>query len=101
MIDISTFNYLVSYEIDINDKLILSHTLISINGDLSAECYYAECANNTVFSDIQDLIEDYEIGIYRILLGANCIGEKYLTDLGYEYDAWQEYEILFIKSQIF
>lgn len=104
------WHYIVEFIVDLRcpeDPDILDSKYLTLIGDTNSDCYFSECVDNVTPSDIlptevsghlnlQDTseIDVSEPGIYRLTFGAKTSGEKYWTDCGYEYDAWEEYELL-------
>ena len=91
------YDFLLSIIVDMqnHEPELLDYQVMPVNAGLDNECYYDECASN---ADLQDFLpnefEKREDGVYRLLLGVVTKGTKYWTDCGYEYDAWEEYEII-------
>ena len=79
---------------------IFSSSYLPLNGGLNSDCYYSECVADAEPSDflfingIGKLETTLEPGIYRFTCGVKTDGGYSWTDIGYEYDAWETYEIL-------
>jgi len=99
----TVWHYIVRYVIDLRnaeDYQIIDSNYISLETDMNSECYHGECVENETIQDIVGseytghVKFDGEPGVYVYVLGAKCQGSKTWTDCGYEYDAWQEYDVL-------
>lgn len=104
------WDYIVEYIVDIRypeDPDILTYSYITLVGGMDSDCYFSECVGNATKSDILPTkitghlnLEDTSKmdvstpGVYRLVFGVKTGGEKYWTDCGYEYDAWEEYELI-------
>ena len=98
----SPFNYIAQYVIDmrnLDDPEILDYSYIPISGDMDADMYYSECVQNALVDEFtqREMVKPgwkIEPGVYRVVFGVNCCSDKYWTDCGYEYDAWEEYDMI-------
>jgi len=99
----SPYDYIAEYIVDLRhpeDPQILNDKYITICGNLDSEMYFDECVTEASITDIlpissiKEVGEKYLPGVYRITLGVKCESSKYWTDCGYEYDAWEAYELL-------
>lgn len=104
------WHYIVEFIVDLRypeDPDILDSSYLTMIGDMNSAFYFSECVDNVSPSDIlptevtghlnlQDTSEMdvSQPGVYRLTFGAKTFGEKYWTDCGYEYDAWETYELL-------
>lgn len=104
------WDYIVEYIVDIRypeDPEILDYSYITLIGDMNSDCYFSECVCNARENDIlpteitghlnlQDTskMDVSKPGVYRLVFGVKTGGEKVWTDCGYEYDAWEEYDLL-------
>ena len=85
---------------------IFERQMIPVSGTMDSECYYSECLDRAEASDILDPffregqrppeidLDKLPPGVYRMVFGVNTRGDKYWTDCGYEYDAWEEYHLI-------
>lgn len=105
------WHYLVEYVLEVFSKdeypeecervEVYDHSYITIRGDYDSDMYYSECVCNadphdylpTAFTGHFEL-DEWESGVYRMVYGVKCGGEKYWTDCGYEYDAWEDYDLI-------
>lgn len=97
----SKYHYIATYILDacnLDDIEILHSEFITIQGDMDADLYYSECVLNETVDELWAVVHrphwTTPPGIYRIVFGATCDGDKCWTDCGYEYDAWQNYTML-------
>ena len=99
------YHYIAQYVIDVRndpyDPEILDFSYIAISGDMDADMYYSECVSNAMVDDLIPAMESGDPGgmvllpgVYRAAFGVNVCGDKSWTDCGYEYDAWEEYDLI-------
>ncbi len=95
------YHYIATYIIDAHnlaDIEILSHSFMTVRGDMDTDMYYSECAGNETIDELWAVVRtphwDPPPGMYRIVVGAECDGTEGWTDCGHEYDAWQNYTLM-------
>lgn len=95
------WDYIVCFVVDLRHKHdfhITTRKYISLTGQMDNDFYFSERvadANLTDFLDtkVTNVVVDSP-GVYRLVYGVSAKGSKYWTDCGWEYDAWEEYELL-------
>ena len=90
------WNYIVSYCVDTSVPDILDVKPVSISANMDTDLYFHECATNADMDSFMDddRLKDLEPGMYQLTFGVVAKGDSYWTDCGYEYDAWEEYELI-------
>ena len=99
------YHYIAEYVIDLRDDPydpeILDFSYIAIDGDMDADSYYSECVSGAMLDDLIPAMEAGDpggmvltSGVYRVVLGVNIGSSCDWTDCGYEYDAWEEYDLI-------
>ena len=104
------WHYIVEYIVDLRvpeDPQILNYVYITLRGDMDSDMYFSECVCNaqpddflpTEFTGHLNLsdttnMDVSEPGVYRLTFGVTTQSSKTWTDCGYEYDAWEEYDLI-------
>ena len=91
------YDYIASFIVDLRhqpDDEILDRQYVAVNGTFDSSHYYSECVSNTDLEHFIQNRDEIPDGVYQMAFQVTCKGEKYWTDCGYEYDAWEEYEMI-------
>ena len=101
----TTWEYILQVIIDMRepeDIFIVDRHYICLVGDMNVESYFDECVANVEPRNLLDILITGHIdkdklsppGIYRMVFGGNTGSDQTWTDCGYEYDAWEEYDLI-------
>lgn len=99
------YHYIATYVVDLRDEPydpeILDYSYIAINGDMDSDMYFSECVSNATVDELIPAMEAGDpggmvltAGVYRAVFGVITEGSCDWTDCGYEYDAWEEYDLI-------